>query len=123
MSADGVCPTCQACKRQKTEAAPVKLEVALADKDLLEMVADRKTFQNFGDDMVKFVQPASIDIPLSGTAILVKEKVLPFQQRVRELLPELTIEERPLAGLSPPRPLPLRSLLSRTPSRQVTTLP
>jgi hypothetical protein len=73
-------------------------EVALADRELRQLVADETTFQKFGSDINAFVQPASIDIPLSGTALLVKEKVLPFQQRVRDLLPDLTIEERSLAG-------------------------
>jgi len=38
------------------------------------------------DELDGYVQPASIDLPLAGEAWLVKEKVLPFRKRVRELI-------------------------------------
>ena len=34
-------------------------------------------------DLAKYVQPASIDLPISGAVYLVKEKVLPFRKQVR----------------------------------------
>jgi deoxycytidine triphosphate deaminase len=72
-------------------------EVALVDTALRELVAAPGVF-GFGHDLLRFVQPASIDVPLSGTAWMVKEKVLPFRKRVRELLPDLVLEERSLTG-------------------------
>jgi hypothetical protein len=49
-------------------------------------------------DLSKYVQPASIDLPVSGKIFLVKEKVLPFQQRVSDLVHEITLEEKSLDG-------------------------
>ena len=49
-------------------------------------------------DLHKYVQPASIDLPVTGSAFLVKEKVLPFHHRVVDLLHDLTLEKKRLAG-------------------------
>ena len=46
--------------------------------------------------LYRYVQPASIDIPVSGAVHLVKEKILPFQQSVASLLPSITVEKRAL---------------------------
>jgi hypothetical protein len=45
-----------------------------------------------------YIQPASIDLPVTGTIYLVKEKVLPFQQRVSDLIEGLTLETKSLSG-------------------------
>ena len=45
-----------------------------------------------------YVQPASIDLPVTGSAFLVKEKVLPFHHRVIDLVHDLTLERKPLVG-------------------------
>jgi hypothetical protein len=49
-------------------------------------------------DLHAYVQPASIDLPVTGSAFLVKEKVLPFRHRVVDLLHDLTLERKPLVG-------------------------
>lgn len=61
---------------------------SLVDADLLGLV--RKGV--IGPDLERFVQPASIDIPLGDTAYLVKQKFLPFSQPVRMIAERLTIE-------------------------------
>jgi len=49
-------------------------------------------------DLHTYVQPASIDLPVTGSAFLVKEKVLPFHHKVIDLLDDLTLERKPLSG-------------------------
>lgn len=77
-------------------------EVALVDKDLHRLIeagmfkwpADRFQLKSLKD----YVQPASIDLPVSGNAFLVRDKILPFRRKVADLLPELVLEERSLKG-------------------------
>jgi len=74
-------------------------EVALVDEHLRRLIKEGAfTLSDPGTDLSQYVQPASIDLPVHGPAFLVKEKVLPFKKRVRELLPSLTLEEKPLSG-------------------------
>eukprot|EP00041_Stephanoeca_diplocostata_P018795 m.397165 g.397165 ORF g.397165 m.397165 type:complete len:424 (+) comp21125_c0_seq3:240-1511(+) len=76
--------------------------VSLVDTELIELVksnafvypADRYQLGS----LIEYVQPASIDLPISGSIFLVKEKVLPFSRRVADLLPDLVLEERSLKG-------------------------
>ncbi len=49
-------------------------------------------------ELNNYVQPASIDLPISGTVYLVKEKVLPFRKQVRELIEDLVLEEKQLGS-------------------------
>lgn len=77
-------------------------EVALVDTELIELLeggalrfpADRYQLPR----LRSYVQPASVDIPVSGSVFLVKEKVLPFSQKVSDLLPDLVLEEKSLKG-------------------------
>jgi dCTP deaminase len=46
----------------------------------------------------EYVQPASIDLPVSGNVFLVRDKILPFRRKVADLLQELVLEERSLKG-------------------------
>jgi hypothetical protein len=74
------------------------LQVALIDEQL-QMLVDSHVFKlPSAIDLSKYVQPASIDLPVSGKIFLVKEKVLPFQQRVSDLVHEITLEEKSLDG-------------------------
>mmetsp|Transcript_30877 Transcript_30877/g.92673 ORF Transcript_30877/g.92673 Transcript_30877/m.92673 type:complete len:453 (-) Transcript_30877:195-1553(-) len=75
---------------------------ALVDVNLRELI-DSGVFQYPADryqlgSLKEYVQPASIDLPVSGSIFLVKEKVLPFCRRVADLLSELVLEERSLKG-------------------------
>lgn len=77
-------------------------EVALVDRDLHALIrggmfkwpADRFQLKSLAD----YVQPASIDLPVSGNVFLVRDKILPFRRKVADLLPELVLEERSLKG-------------------------
>ena len=73
-------------------------QVALIDKQLEQLIASG-TFRLPGDVNLKdYMQPASIDLPVTGQIFLVKEKVLQFSQRVRNLIEGLTLEEKSLSG-------------------------
>jgi dCTP deaminase len=74
-------------------------ERTLVDADLRALIAlGSLTCVGASDGLDEFVQPASIDIPVGNTAYLVKGTFLPFRQRVRALLPEMTLETRDLRG-------------------------
>lgn len=73
-------------------------EVALVDTELRKLVANGAFRFDFSTDLDRYVQPASIDLPLPKKAWLVKEKVLPFQKCVRELLVNLALDECSLEG-------------------------
>ncbi|KAJ1493681.1 2'-deoxycytidine 5'-triphosphate deaminase-domain-containing protein, partial [Baffinella frigidus] len=74
-------------------------EVALVDDHLHRLIKQGVfTLSAPSLDLAKYVQPASIDLPVHGPAYLVKEKVLPFKKKVRELLAGLILEEKPLSG-------------------------
>lgn len=73
-------------------------EVALVDTELRKLVANGAFRFDYSTDLDRYVQPASIDLPLPKKAWLVKEKVLPFQKCVRELLVNLALDECSLEG-------------------------
>jgi deoxycytidine triphosphate deaminase len=73
-------------------------EVALVDTELRKLVANDAFAFDFSSDLDRYVQPASIDLPLPKKAWLVKEKVLPFQKCVRDLLENLALDECSLEG-------------------------
>lgn len=73
-------------------------EVALVDTELRKLVANDAFVFDFSSDLNQYVQPASIDLPLPKKAWLVKEKVLPFQKCVRDLLDNLALDECSLEG-------------------------
>jgi dCTP deaminase len=64
---------------------------ALIDLQLKECI-DKK-YLVAQNDLYKCVQPASIDLPLSDTAYLVKEKILPFEKRISEVIKSVTLEK------------------------------
>jgi hypothetical protein len=72
--------------------------VALIDEQLEVLVESGAFDLPCGKNLSAYVQPASIDLPVFGDIFLVKEKVLPFQQRVSELVESLTLEKKSLAG-------------------------
>ena len=81
--------------------AMVTLQVALVDYQLQHML-DQGALR-LGSSQVqihKYVQPASIDLPISGAVYLVKEKVLPFRKQVRQLVEELVLEDKDLNASS-----------------------
>ena len=58
-------------------------QVALVDYQLKHMLNQGALRLGGAEvDLHKYVQPASVDLPISGTVYLVKEKVLPFCKQV-----------------------------------------
>jgi dCTP deaminase len=61
--------------------------VALVDSDFHNLIQQGIFTQGFkNEDLHKCVQPASLDIPISNTCYLVKEKILAFQCTVGQML-------------------------------------
>ena len=85
--------------RQEWLTFLVPAQVALIDEQL-QMLADSGAFKfpNGTRVLSAYIQPASIDLPVTGNIYLVKEKVLPFQQRVSDLIEGLTLETKSLSG-------------------------
>ena len=74
-------------------------QVALVDYQLKHMLKHGALRLGSRDvELDRYVQPASIDLPISGTVYLVKEKVLPFRKQVRQLVEELLLEDKALTG-------------------------
>eukprot|EP00466_Bigelowiella_natans_P013307 jgi/Bigna1/88578/estExt_fgenesh1_pg.C_340058 len=79
-------------------------EFVLVDKDLKQLI-DQDCFDfDIGPEarvrsplvsppLLDYVQPATIDIPISGPVHLLKERVLPFRQNLSNLLPALTLQQ------------------------------
>mmetsp|Transcript_13023 Transcript_13023/g.33244 ORF Transcript_13023/g.33244 Transcript_13023/m.33244 type:complete len:448 (-) Transcript_13023:710-2053(-) len=72
--------------------------VALVDHQLEAMIDDGAFRFSGSSTLRKYVQPASIDIPVGRRCVLLREKVLPFRKRMDALLSEedLVLEERTL---------------------------
>ncbi len=67
-------------------------EVALVDQDFLNLIDLGNCFQ-FPRDLKPYVQPASLDLPLSSNCYLVKDKILPFGQNINNLLPSILLDK------------------------------
>ncbi len=70
-------------------------ECALVDHDLLKMVDDQNIFRNFEQDLKNFIQPASLDIPITSRCYLIKEKFLPFKRKIADLLESIILSSEP----------------------------
>jgi dCTP deaminase len=71
--------------------------VALVDKDLKKLISENILISNSHCDLMEYVQPASIDIPIGNVAYLVKQKFLPFSQKVNDIVEKLSIEQLDLS--------------------------
>lgn len=72
------------------------MAVALVDSDLISLIEKRAIRSEH--DLTRFIQPASIDIPIGKTAYLVKQKFLPFGKSVRDLLNTFALERLDLTS-------------------------
>ena len=63
---------------------------ALVDKNLKNLIKNKIIDSEF--DLNEFIQPASIDIPVSDKAYLIKHKFLPFNKNVCDILKKLTLK-------------------------------
>lgn len=65
---------------------------ALVDFQIVELIESGFLSSKFYD-LNKYVQPASIDLPIGEYAYLVKEKVLPHNKTIAEIISSSTIEK------------------------------
>ncbi|MFP4111420.1 MAG: 2'-deoxycytidine 5'-triphosphate deaminase domain-containing protein [Candidatus Woesearchaeota archaeon] len=69
------------------------MKVALVDRDIKKLIADKKISSAFGFDLDGHTQPASIDLPVGDFAYVLKQKFLPFNNDVDYILERFTIEK------------------------------
>mmetsp|Transcript_18254 Transcript_18254/g.39640 ORF Transcript_18254/g.39640 Transcript_18254/m.39640 type:complete len:373 (+) Transcript_18254:1-1119(+) len=73
-------------------------EVALIDDELRELIKGnqiRPCFDMAEIDLELYVQPASIDIPLGSICYLMRDKVIPYKQKVKQLVRgDLVLEKK-----------------------------
>ena len=84
-------------KKKKQRTMQPKFTRALIDRELRDLL-QMGMFSCPHANISHYVQPASVDLPLSSTCVLVKEKVLPFQRNVRELVNSLALQTIDLSG-------------------------
>jgi dCTP deaminase len=70
---------------------------SLIDRELRELLG-RGLLSCPHADISQFVQPASIDLPLGPSCVLVREKVLPHKRKVRDLAESLALQTVDLTG-------------------------
>lgn len=76
------------------------LEEALVDVHFEELIREGNVnFGNEGIDLYRYIQPASLDVPLTSRCYLVKDKILPFGTTIRDVLNEIVLEEIILPNL------------------------
>ncbi len=74
------------------------MPVALIDKQIHKLL-EREVITGVNEVSFKdCVEPASIDLPVGAVAYAVKEKVLPYQKKVEEVLRNIMIEKINLKG-------------------------
>lgn len=69
-------------------------EYSLNDLEIRDLILNESLF--LGDDPIRkhfasFVQPASVDLPIENECYLVKDKILPYGRRIRDLIDSLVI--------------------------------
>lgn len=73
------------------------MSLTLTDTELYDCI-HKQIVTSFHADLEEYVQPASIDLPLGGQAYMVKQKFLPFQQKVQYVVDKITLESRDLSA-------------------------
>jgi len=67
------------------------MSIALVDKNLKEII--NKKIINSKFNLINYVQPASIDIPIENKIYLIKQKFLPFNSKIKDTLKNQVIKE------------------------------
>lgn len=67
------------------------MPIALVDKHIKELIKNENIIYDF--DLNKYVQPASLDLPIGSHAYLVGEKILPYNRNISEILKTSTIDK------------------------------
>jgi dCTP deaminase len=72
---------------------------ALVDSQLLSLLSPSPSSSNSPilssppNNLLDYIQPASVDLPLYQPCYLVKDKILPFQRNIRQVLQEIILDE------------------------------
>ena len=83
--------------RRSPVCGVVPEEFALVDDDIEQLVDEGALhFGSGASELKTYIQPASVDIPAGNECYLVREKFLPFQRAVRDVLPKVLLEQRDL---------------------------
>lgn len=70
------------------------MSLAIVDKHIRELIKNKNIVSDF--DLNKYIQPASLDLPIGPYAYLVGEKILPYNRNIHEILKTSTISKIPL---------------------------
>ncbi|MDD3263607.1 MAG: 2'-deoxycytidine 5'-triphosphate deaminase [Candidatus Nanoarchaeia archaeon] len=65
----------------------------LVDKNIKELIQNKKIKSYINVDLNEYLQPASLDIPVSNIAYLVKFKFIPFKRKVEEIIESIKLDE------------------------------
>lgn len=69
-------------------------EVSLIDEDFVKLISENKIKPVCKEiNLKKYIQPASLDIPVSNKAFLVKFKFLPFKKKISQVVESIKLEE------------------------------
>lgn len=71
------------------------MAVSLIDTDLLSLI--KKKHLKANSDLIKHVQPASMDIPIGKVAYEVCQKFIPFTEKVQDIIKKVTVKKLNLA--------------------------
>jgi len=67
------------------------MTIALVDKNIKELISKNLLKSEF--NLNKFIQPASLDIPLGSKAYLINEKFIPFKKNIEKIIKENNVKE------------------------------
>lgn len=67
--------------------------LTLVDKNLRELIENKQILSSINLDLLDYIQPASLDIPLSDKAYLIKDKILPFDKKISDIIEKNSILE------------------------------
>ncbi len=67
--------------------------MALVDCDFIRLIDEGKTFSSIYD-LKKYVQPASLDLPLDTRCYIIKDKIVPFQRNIKDILDDIKLSEQ-----------------------------
>ncbi len=69
-------------------------EVSLIDKDFIKLIYEDRIEPIYKKiNLKKYIQPASLDIPVSDKAFLVRFKFLPFKKKISRIVESIKLEE------------------------------
>jgi dCTP deaminase len=67
------------------------MTIALVDKNIKELILKKVLKSNL--DLKKYVQPASLDVPIGNKAYLINEKFIPFKKNIEKIIKDNNVKE------------------------------